>query len=82
MTIDMAEKWLRDNDPDFGKGERCYLSARQERYRCHKEIPVDPIVMDSIDFSVARDGNYGTRGHLSTIKKDRHKQGQKDTDLL
>ena len=81
MTIDMAEKWLRENDPAFGKGEYPYLSARQERHRRNKETPVDPLIMDSIDFSVARDGNYGTCGHLSTIKKDRHKQGQKDTDL-
>ena len=79
--VDEAEKWLRENDPGFGKGEHPYLSKRQLKYRRNKEISVDPVVMDSIDFTVARDGNYGTKGHLSTIKKDRHKQGQLDTDL-
>jgi len=80
-VVDVAEKWLRENDPEFGKGEYPYLSKRQLKYRRNKETPVDPFVMDSLDFSAVRDGNYGTKGHLNTIKKDRHKQGQRDTDL-
>ena len=78
---DEAEKWLEENDPQYREGEYPYLSDSQMEYRNRKEISVDPMIMDSIDFSVVRNGNYGTKGHLSTIKKDRHKRGQKDTDL-
>lgn len=84
-TPDNAERWLKVNDDMFGKGEYSYLSQWQLEHprspRRKKEVLVNPNIIDSIDFSVVRNGNYGTKGHLSTMKKDRHKQGQKDTDL-
>jgi len=78
---DEAEKWLRENDPDFGRGEKPYLSQRQTSYRGRKETPVKPTTIDRVDFSGANNGNYGTRGQLRIFQKDRHKRGQRDTEI-
>jgi hypothetical protein len=37
---DEAEKWLRYNDPDFGNGDRTYLSQKQLKLRCYKETSI------------------------------------------
>jgi hypothetical protein len=73
---DKAERWLRENDPDFGKGERPYLSQFQIGYRGRKETPVNPNTIDRVDFSGANTGNYGTKGQLRILQKDRHKRAK------
>ena len=78
---DEAERWLRDNDPDFGKGEKPYLSQRQTGYRNRKETPVKPTTIDRVDFSAVNSGNYGTKGQLGIFQKDRHRRGQRDTEV-
>ena len=78
---DDAEKWLRENDPDFGKGEHPYHSRRQTGHRYQKEITVDPQILDGADFSVLSDNNFGTRGTLPMFQKDRHRRGQRDTEI-
>ena len=42
---DMAEKWLKENDPDYNKKEKieyAYFSERLMRKKREKEIPYDP----------------------------------------
>ena len=42
---DRAEKWLRENDPDYDNKhnlEYAYFSERLMRKKAEKEIPVDP----------------------------------------
>ncbi len=77
---DDTEKWLRQNDPDFGKGEYPYHSQRQVGIRGRKETAVKPATIDRVNFADVNNGNYGTRGQLGIFQKDRHKRGQKDTD--
>ena len=77
---DEAERWLRINDPDFGKGENPYLSQRQLDYRNVKETSMNPHVIDNVDFSVTRSGNYGTKNQIPAFQKDRHRRGQRDTE--
>ena len=77
---DDAEGWLRANDPEFGKGENPYLSQWQLDHRCKKETPVNPHVIDNVDFSVTRSGNYGTKNQIPAFQKDRHRRGQRDTE--
>ena len=72
---DEAEKWLQENDTNYRQGEYPYLSERQMKYRNCKELSASHII-DEMDFRVVMNSNYGSRGHLSGIKKDRHKQGQ------
>ena len=47
--VDMAEKWLRENDPTYQqkeKLERPYFSERLMRKKREKEIPTDPFEME------------------------------------
>ena len=78
---DGSERWLRENDPNFRKGEYPYLSQRQFDYRIRKETSVNPNTLDNVDFSVVRSGNTGTKKHLQMFQKDRHRRGQRDTEL-
>ena len=78
---DEAERWLRTNDPDFGKGEKPYLSQRRIDYRNVKETSINPNTIDNVDFSVANSGNYGTKKQINAFQKDRHRRGQRDTEL-
>ena len=78
---DEAEKWLRENDPDFGQGEKPYLSQWQADFRNRKEASTKPVMLDGLDYTGSRCGNYGTRGQARAFQKDRHKRGQKDTEL-
>ncbi len=80
IPADEAERWLRENDPDFGKGEKPYLSQRQTGYRNRKETSVKPTTIDRVNFSDVNSGNHGTKGQLRVLQKDRHKRGQRDTD--
>jgi len=80
IAPDSAERWLKGNDPDFGNGEKPYLSQRQIGYRNRKETSVKPTTIDRVDFSDVNSGNYGTKGQLRIMQKDRHKRGQRDTD--
>lgn len=78
---DEAERWLRENDPDFGDGEYPYLSQWKFDHRRVKETPINPYTIDNVDFSVARTGNYGTKKQIHAFQKDRHRRGQRDTEL-
>jgi len=78
---DDAEQWLREHDPEFGKGEYPYLSERQVGIRKVKETSVRPNTMDRVDFSNVNTGNYGTRGQIRIFQKDRHRRGQRDTEI-
>lgn len=78
---DDTERWLRKNDPNFGKGEYPFLSQRQVDYRCKKETSVNPHIIDNIDFSNALNGNQGTKKQIQAFQKDRHRRGQRDTEL-
>ena len=78
---DEAEKWLRENDPNFGKGERPYLSQWQVNERKRKEFPYEPKVIDEVDFGSVRIGNYGTIHQKRMLQKDRHKRGHRDSSI-
>jgi len=78
---DDAERWLRENDPNFGDGEYPYLSQWQTDERRRRETSVKPHTIDQVNFLQGDDGNYGTRGQLRIFQKDRHRRGQKDTEL-
>ena len=78
---DDTERWLRTNDPEFGDGEYPYLSQWQIGHRAKKETPTKPYTLDNVDFSVARSGNYGTKNQIRAFQKDRHRRGQRDTEL-
>ena len=80
ITPDEAEKWLRTHDPDFGKGDYPYLSLKQQTLRQRKETSVNPNTIDQVDFTVLRDGNYGTVRRLPVLRKDRHQKGQRPTE--
>ena len=77
---DEAEKWLRINDPAFGKGEYPYLSLRQQVLRQRKETSVNPTTIDQVDFTVLRDGNHRTIKRVPILRKDRHQRGQRPTE--
>ena len=79
---DEAQRWLRENDPDFGGGEYPYLSQWQIDHRQRKETPTNPYTIDNVDFSAARSGNYGTKKQLQVFQKDRHRKGQRDTEII
>jgi hypothetical protein len=78
---DETEKWLRENDTNFGDGEYPYLSQRQIGERLRKETPVRPYTIDQVDFTKTGDGNYSSKGQLRLFQKDRHRKGQRDTEL-
>jgi hypothetical protein len=78
---DEVERNLRELDSKFGEGEYPYLSQRQADYRNQKEISVNPATLDGLDFVGNRDGNYGTKGQARIFQKDRHKRGQRDTEI-
>ena len=46
---DQAEKWLRENDPEYNKKEKleyAYFSAELMRKKQRKELSTDPMTMD------------------------------------
>jgi len=48
---DAAEKWLKENDPDYDKKEKleyAYFSERLMRKKREKEIPTDPFEMERL----------------------------------
>ena len=47
--VDMAEKWLKENDPEYTEKEKLehpYFSDRLMRKKREKEIPTDPFNME------------------------------------
>ena len=51
MRFDVVEKWLRDNDPQYGRS--CYLTLDRFNKVQRREIPVSPQIMDEREEAVS-----------------------------
>ena len=50
MRFDLGERWLRENDKDYGKNtiEYSYLNLKRLEKVYGKEIPVDPQIAEKV----------------------------------
>jgi hypothetical protein len=49
--VDEAEKWLRENDPEYRNKEKleyAYFSAELMKKKRRKEMPTDPFEMERL----------------------------------